>query len=532
VGLSLGIPYLHPLLSHLPGLDATHRAQRRDPLKGESLMLAGDEAGVLVVDPAQKGTGTAVAVLYPEVMRWHGLQHLPEQRALWRLAVFTGKDLAHEARRGLVHDEGLARQGAGLPLAAALDDPRRLAQVSFFLCNHFFMKGAYDQAIAAGQRARALATACGEIVLPTLVHYYLGVAYRCQGDYRRAIACFEQTVASLEGAQRYEFFGQLFPPAVFSRAWLAGCHAELGTFPEDRACGDEGLQIAEAVAHPGSLMIASYGVGQLARRHGDLGRALPLLERAVGLCQDAALSLFFPSMAAALGAVYTLGGRVADAVSLLTQALEQSVATGNVAVQAVGSLTLGEGQLLAGRLAEAHALTERALAHARAHQERGHEAYALRLLGEIAAHRGLPDAVQAEAHYQQALTLADELGMHPLVAHCHLGLGLLYRKIGRGEQVTGRRRAMLWGYRISARMKESLEHTAAMSEVVHKSLSVKNLHGVSSGNVHECLLRSSSGKVRSRKSHSVMCEPTVIRLRLPEACNTVITQHCCSSGER
>jgi hypothetical protein len=92
--------------------------------------------------------------------------------------------------------------------------------------------------------------------LPTLAHYYLGIAYRLQGDYRRAINCFGQTVASLEGAQRYEFFGELFPPAVFSRAWLAICHADLGTFAEGRALGDEGLQIAEAVAHPGSLMIA------------------------------------------------------------------------------------------------------------------------------------------------------------------------------------------------------------------------------------------------------------------------------------
>jgi tetratricopeptide (TPR) repeat protein len=163
-------------------------------------------------------------------------------------------------------------------------------------------------------------------------------------------------------------------------------------------------------------------------------RALPLLERAVGLCQDAALSLFFPLIAAALGAVYTLGGRVTDAVSLLTQALEQSVATGNVAVQAVCSLTLGEAQLLAGRLAEAHAPTERALAHARAHQERGNEAYALRLLGEIAARHEPPEAEQAEAHYQQALALAEELGMRPLQAHCHRGLGTLYAKSGRAEQ--------------------------------------------------------------------------------------------------
>ena len=40
----------------------------------------------------------------------------------------------------------------------------------------------------------------------------------------------------------------------------------------------------------------------------------------------------------------------------------------------------------------------------------------------------------AEEHYRQALALADELGMRPLVAHCHLGLGKLHLKVGRPEQ--------------------------------------------------------------------------------------------------
>ena len=45
-----------------------------------------------------------------------------------------------------------------------------------------------------------------------------------------------------------------------------------------------------------------------------------------------------------------------------------------------------------------------------------------------------PDVVQAEAHYQQALALAEELGMRPLQAHCHHGLGTLYARSGQREQ--------------------------------------------------------------------------------------------------
>src|SRR5439155_24781979 len=105
---------------------------------------------------------------------------------------------------------------------------------------------------------------------------------------------------------RRERLGPVTMPAVLSRANLAWCHAELGAFAEGRAVGEEGLRIAEAVAHPASLMMASWGVGLLALRQGDLPRALPLFKQAVSLCQDADLTLHFPRVAAALGAAYTL----------------------------------------------------------------------------------------------------------------------------------------------------------------------------------------------------------------------------------
>src|SRR5262249_20574704 len=239
----------------------------------------------------------------------------------------------------------------------------------------------------------------------------LGLAYWAEGDYWRAIDCLGQTLASLEGPRRRGRCGQGSLPAVVSRALLAACHAELGTFAEGRPLGDEGLRIAEAVAHPGSLMLASWGGGLLALRQGNLPRALPRLERAMSMCQDADLPLFFPLMAAALGAAYTLGGRVVDSVPLLTLALEQPTSMGRVDNQALCRLSLGEAQMLAGHLEEAQALAEGALAHASEHQERGHQAYALCLLGEIAMHRDPPQFAPAEDYYRQAL--AEELGMRP-----------------------------------------------------------------------------------------------------------------------
>ena len=111
--------------------------------------------------------------------------------------------------------------------------------------------------------------------------------------------------------------------------------------------------------------------------------------------------------------------------------MEQTMAMQRADSQALCHLFLGEAQLLAGRLEETHTLAERALALAHQHQERANQAYALRLLGEIAARREPPERDEAEAHYRQALARAEELGMRPLQAHCHLSLGKLYATIGR-----------------------------------------------------------------------------------------------------
>ena len=94
---------------------------------------------------------------------------------------------------------------------------------------------------------------------------------------------------------------------------------------------------------------------------------------------------------------------------------------------------MGEAQVLAGRLEEVKALVERELALAREHQRRGNQAYALRLLGDIAARREPPESAPVETHYRQALALAEALSMRPLQAHCHLGLGALYVQTDRPE---------------------------------------------------------------------------------------------------
>ena len=108
-----------------------------------------------------------------------------------------------------------------------------------------------------------------------------------------------------------------------------------------------------------------------------------------------------------------------------------ALSRGPVQGQALWAVWLGEAYLAAGRIADARQMVAGALGPAVAQQERGDHAFALRALGQIAASGEPPDVNEAETRYHEALELAEALELRPLVAHCHLGLGKLYRRGGR-----------------------------------------------------------------------------------------------------
>jgi tetratricopeptide (TPR) repeat protein len=134
-----------------------------------------------------------------------------------------------------------------------------------------------------------------------------------------------------------------------------------------------------------------------------------------------------------MGYAYALQGRLTEGRALLEETISEESRTGaRQAPQRVAWLS--EVCRLAGHGEEAWQYARQALDLARQLKERRNEALALHQLGVVQAHADPPDAAQAEAHYQQALALAEELGMRPLQAHCHLGLGTLYSTTGQRQQ--------------------------------------------------------------------------------------------------
>jgi tetratricopeptide (TPR) repeat protein len=314
-------------------------------------------------------------------------------------------------------------------LAETLGDQRQLGRIANSMTHYFLRTGDFEAAREYGQQALGHATASGALVEQAMARGMAGTVYFLLGNYHCAADVLRQSVAALEGDLRYGRFGTIIT-SVRSRGWLVNSLAELGEFAEGMACGQEAARIAEADGHPTSAIFAQQQLGILLLLQGDFPQAICILERALAHCRATDIAFFLHVIAVHLGMAYALSGRIPEALRLFEQVVEQAMGS----QQWTAPILKGEGYLLAGNLEEARTLAERALALSQTHKARGNEAWSLRLLGEIALHGHPSDIIQAEIYYQRALALADELGMRPLQAHCHRGLGTLYASTGRREQ--------------------------------------------------------------------------------------------------
>jgi class 3 adenylate cyclase/tetratricopeptide (TPR) repeat protein len=358
------------------------------------------------------------------------LAHLPDTPDTRALAV----DLRCDLRNALVpvgdHARLLAVLREAEALAVALGDDRRLGRVTSYLSNCLWNVGESEASAEAGLRTLAIAERLGDLDLEVISNLSLGGAYRTLGDYRQAVEFLRRNVGLLRGDAEQETFGLAGLASVLSRGHLAWSLAELGEFDEAVARAEEAIRIAETADQAYSLAHAHLGLGGVLLRQGRVGEAMAVLER--GLAHTRDVPVLRPPMAADLAVVYAVAGRSARALALATEAVQGASHMGRVGRLSLLTTHLGEVHLLAGRLDEAAAQARRALVLARDLKERGNEVYALRLLGVVAAERTPADAAEAQACFTAAIQVAEGLGMRPLLARCHLGLGRLARQAGDG----------------------------------------------------------------------------------------------------
>jgi class 3 adenylate cyclase/tetratricopeptide (TPR) repeat protein len=362
------------------------------------------------------------------------LGHRPETRETLEHAI----DLRFDLRNSLLPlgrfetFHGYLREAE--VLAKKLDDQRRLGWTWAYLCHYFWMTGCSREARTFGQSAYAIAERLGDFRLTVVASFYLGLACFAAGDYGQAEEFLRKTVPSLEGDLSRERCGLAGFPSVMARSYLGLAVAHRGDVEEGIALAQEGVHLAESLDHPYSLIVACWSLGSLYGVKGELGQAAHALERGLALCREWKLTVLSPLVTGPLGYVYALSGRVAEGLTLLYQALEGMESMGRGAYHSLVLVQLGEASVLAGGLEGAGAFAERALQLTRELGERGYEALALRLLGDLATHDQPPDVAGAEGHYRAAMALANSLGMRPLVAHCHLGLGTLYHRTDKRKE--------------------------------------------------------------------------------------------------
>jgi len=353
------------------------------------------------------------------------VERLPETPATLAQAI----DVRLELRPPLLQlgrlGDVLTRSLEAERLAQRAGDDRRLASVYTYLINYHYLKGEPDLAMEYGERCLALARAGGDAELSALATRYMGHLFHTLGQYRRAQAVLTENVEQLEAAAAG---GGLSVSYAASAAWLSFTLAELGEFGEADAYATRSERAASADGHAYSRAIAWTLRGLARVRQGRFEEAAEPLERALAACRERQLAIWQPIPSSLLGLVLATKGEPATGLALLSDAVTQSEALGVRAYLALWTANLAEGFLLAGQAERARAAGDRALELAIAHRERGHQAWALRVLGDIALLAGPPDVARAERCYGQALELAGELEMRPLVAHCHLALGRLHAR--------------------------------------------------------------------------------------------------------
>jgi tetratricopeptide (TPR) repeat protein len=282
--------------------------------------------------------------------------------------------------------------------------------------------------------------------LRILTTTYLEQAHYFRGEYERVVELATDNLAALPADWGYEYFGGAAPASVDDRSYLVRSLAELGRFAEAAAYEAEAIRLAEPTHHAFTVGLAHFAGGTLHLLEGDWAKAHERIEHGIAVFRTGNVGLLRPEAVASSAWALAQLGEASEALNRLRdgeQLLERQPARGIVNRRAYHSL--GRACLVLGRLDEARRLGDHAVQSSMGHP--GFAAHALHLLGDIATHPDRFDAESGEAHYRQALALAEPRGMRPLIAHCHLGLGKLSRRTGKREQAQEHLRTAATMYR-------------------------------------------------------------------------------------
>ena len=319
-------------------------------------------------------------------------------------------------------------------LATRLDDDSRRARVGAFLTNIHTRLDDPDTGLVHGHRSLEIAERLGDLRLRILATSFLGQAHFCRGEYTKAVELATANLAALPPNWVHELFGSRQLPALNDRFRLIVSLAHLGRFAETPPHEAEVIRLAEGMQYPYWRALAYQTTGQVHYLKGDWKKAHELIDRQIEVLRTANIADDLPHALAYSARCLARLGDASEALSRLREA--QRLLADQTSGRQTGTgyihELLGRACLDLGLVDEAERLAERAAAPTLSRVD--FVPFRLKLLGDVRTRPDRFDAERGEAHYRAALALAESRGMRPLVAHCHLGLGQLYRRSGHGDR--------------------------------------------------------------------------------------------------
>nr|WP_246669600.1 BTAD domain-containing putative transcriptional regulator [Bradyrhizobium sp. KBS0725] len=365
----------------------------------------------------------------------HLLRTLPESQS----ALEQGFDIRLELRPVLLElgrgPRILECLGEAEALAERLNDDRRRARVYGFMTVAHSLRGELSEALAAGTHALEAAERLQDLRLRIVTTSLLIQVHQARGEYDRVIELATGNLAALPADWVHETFGLGGPPSVWDRGCLIMSLAELGRFTEAARYEAEAMSIAEPTEHAFTISMALFAASTLHLLRGDWAEALSRMERWIALARTGTFLFHLPWGIASSAWPLAQLGEASEVLNRLTESepmLERLAAGRILANIASFYCSLARACLLLGRCDEARRLGNRALELCPS--QPGFAAHALLLLGDVAARPDQFDAALSETHYREALAIAEGLGMRPIMAHCHFGLGKVYLRTGKPDQ--------------------------------------------------------------------------------------------------
>ena len=322
--------------------------------------------------------------------------------------------------------------------ARSIGDERRRGWGLVYRVHGLFLGADCTAAIQTVRRDLPLVEALDDPLLEESANVYAAQVHHWVGAYGEAVERLRRNISSAEGRLRDR--GLRPKHYINTRMFLAWSLAELGMFSEAETRTREAVNHAEENQSVYWLVHALCGAGFAAVRRGVVDSAIRAAEQGVELCKGRDYPVLWLMAASVLGAGYALAQRHGEAISLLERCTDVA---GELSAPIF--VLLGQAQLGASRLDGAMRSADRALSISVRHSERGLVAWARWLTAEI--HTAAATSDDGNDAYRQSLLLAEELGMRPLVAHCHRGIATASFRTGKRHQAQEHQATAITMYR-------------------------------------------------------------------------------------